>query len=230
MKTVMLFGTMLALVATSAIALPWMSRSPEVTAGSVLLGDANCDGAVGAIDAALLLQQGAGLLQSIPCPENGDVSGDGMIGAVDAALILQFAAGLVGSFGPAEPPAATDTPAPPPTSESDPASLVYLGGDLNGLGGNAEVIVSADGLTVERFTLNHFCWPGPDDERGNGLYVWQSIRVSLGRFSWSSGNYKVHGAFSADGRMVSGEAWLRVCGNVGLNSPVSQVLWIAYLQ
>jgi hypothetical protein len=62
------------------------------------LGDANCDDAVNATDAVFLLQFGAGLINSLPCPEGGDVNGDGAFDALDATLILQFSAGLLDSF------------------------------------------------------------------------------------------------------------------------------------
>ena len=63
-----------------------------------LPGDANCDGTVNSIDAALVLQFNAGLLGSLPC--RGDVNGDGKVTSIDAALILQFAAGLLDSLPP----------------------------------------------------------------------------------------------------------------------------------
>ncbi len=56
-------------------------------------GDANKDGTVNSIDAALVLQRTAGLLPSIN--PNADVNGDGRIDSIDAALILQFVAGLI---------------------------------------------------------------------------------------------------------------------------------------
>ncbi len=68
-------------------------------------GDANKDGTVNSIDAALVLQRTAGLLPSIN--SNADVNSDGRIDSIDAALILQFVAGLI----PRLPPAGA---APPP--------------------------------------------------------------------------------------------------------------------
>ena len=63
------------------------------------VGDANCDGSVNAIDAALVLQFNAGLVGSLPCEDAADVNGDGDITSVDAALILQLTAGLLDSLG-----------------------------------------------------------------------------------------------------------------------------------
>ena len=47
------------------------------------------------IDAALVLQYGAGLVASLPCLQNADVNHDGSIDAIDAAVLLQFGAGLL---------------------------------------------------------------------------------------------------------------------------------------
>jgi hypothetical protein len=55
----------------------------------------NCDHVVNAIDAALILQFGAGLVDELSCEDAADVNGDGEINAVDAALVLQFVAGLI---------------------------------------------------------------------------------------------------------------------------------------
>lgn len=65
-----------------------------------LPGDVNCDSSVNAIDAALILQFGAGLVGALACQQDADVNGDGTINAVDAALILQFTAGLIASLPP----------------------------------------------------------------------------------------------------------------------------------
>ncbi len=65
-----------------------------------LSGDADCNGTVNAIDAAFVLQFGAGLLGDIPCANLADANDDGTVTAIDAALILQFVAGFVGTLPP----------------------------------------------------------------------------------------------------------------------------------
>ncbi len=57
-------------------------------------GDANCDGEANALDAALVLQYVAGLLDELACVD-ADYNHDGRIDALDAALILQKDAGLI---------------------------------------------------------------------------------------------------------------------------------------
>jgi hypothetical protein len=47
------------------------------------------------IEAALILQFAAGLIDELPCPEAADVNDSGQANAVDAALILQYVAGLI---------------------------------------------------------------------------------------------------------------------------------------
>lgn len=58
-------------------------------------GDANCDGVVSAVDATLILQYGAEMIESVPCPDAADVNGDGEINAIDATIVLQIVAGLI---------------------------------------------------------------------------------------------------------------------------------------
>jgi hypothetical protein len=58
-------------------------------------GDANCNDDVDAVDAALMLQRNAGLVDILGCEENADVNGDGRVDSIDAALVLQFIAGLL---------------------------------------------------------------------------------------------------------------------------------------
>ena len=93
---------------------------------AALFGDANCDGNVNALDAALLLQLSAGLITTLPCADKADVNGDGTLNPLDAALVLQFSAGLLQSIGPAHtptpttPPTATSTSTPAPTATFTP--------------------------------------------------------------------------------------------------------------
>jgi len=61
-------------------------------------GDVNCDGQVTAVDAAIILQLVAALIDSVGCPNNVDVNGDGAIDPIDSALVLQYAAGLISSL------------------------------------------------------------------------------------------------------------------------------------
>ena len=63
-----------------------------------LPGDGNCDGSVGVVDAALVLQLDAHLLDELPCA-TGDVNEDGATDVVDATLILQYVVGLLAGFG-----------------------------------------------------------------------------------------------------------------------------------
>jgi hypothetical protein len=76
---------------------PTPTRTPTPTTAA---GDANCDGHANSVDAALVLQYGAGLLHALACQSAGDVNHDGRINALDAALILQYAAGLIDRLPP----------------------------------------------------------------------------------------------------------------------------------
>ena len=67
---------------------------------AALIGDANCDETLNAIDAAIILQFTASLIGSLPCDENADVNESGDVDAIDAAIILQFSAGLIVSLPP----------------------------------------------------------------------------------------------------------------------------------
>jgi hypothetical protein len=61
-------------------------------------GDANCNGRVDSIDAALVLQLGAGMISSVGCNALADANDDGRINSIDAALILQYVAGMLGDL------------------------------------------------------------------------------------------------------------------------------------
>lgn len=88
----------MALAATLIAFAVLLPAHPGVAGGPV--GDADCNGQVNAIDAALVLQRSAGLIASLPCPAQADANQDGSVTAVDAALILQFNAGLLDSLPP----------------------------------------------------------------------------------------------------------------------------------
>jgi len=58
-------------------------------------GDATCDAQANSIDALIMLQRSAGLLETLSCEKAADVNADGSIDSLDAQLILQFVAGLI---------------------------------------------------------------------------------------------------------------------------------------
>ena len=74
---------------------PTFTPPPPPMSEPGVAGDANCDGQVNSIDAAVTLQYGAALLQTLPCAANANVNGDGMVNAIDVTLILQYGAGLL---------------------------------------------------------------------------------------------------------------------------------------
>ena len=74
---------------------PTPTNPPTPTLNRFVIGDANCDGAVDAKDASLVLQLEAGLISALACRDSADVNGDGLVNSLDAVLILQFEARLV---------------------------------------------------------------------------------------------------------------------------------------
>ena len=97
MRRTMAAQTGLALLATllSVLAAPSArAGAPEPT---YFLGDVNCDGSIDSIDAALLLQLEAALLDELPCAGNADMDADGSANSIDAGLVLQYTAGLIDS-------------------------------------------------------------------------------------------------------------------------------------
>jgi hypothetical protein len=95
-----------------------IASPPRASAGG-LPGDANCNGHVDPIDAAIVLQFSAGLIGLAPCPQNANVNGDSVVNPLDAALILQYAAGLIPSLG--------TSPTPTPTGTRPTLSLDKFG-------------------------------------------------------------------------------------------------------
>lgn len=66
------------------------------TQKTVEMGDVNCDGEISAVDARIVLQYVAGLIEEFELNMfYADVNGDGNITAVDARLILQKVAGII---------------------------------------------------------------------------------------------------------------------------------------
>ncbi len=74
---------------------PGPTPTPTPPSLGLLTGDADCNGAVNSIDAALILQVSAQLVDFIPCALNADVDASGTIDSIDAAIVLQAVAGLL---------------------------------------------------------------------------------------------------------------------------------------
>ena len=83
----------------TATAVPPATSTPT-PAPAQPLGDVTCDGLVNPVDAALILQFAAGLIDAMPCGGSADVNEDGRTDPIDASLILQFAAGLIAELPP----------------------------------------------------------------------------------------------------------------------------------
>ncbi|MGH7485662.1 MAG: dockerin type I repeat-containing protein [bacterium] len=106
-----------------------------------IVGDANCDGSVNSIDATLVLQLSAGLVQSTACQGKADANGDGSVDSRDAALVLQFTAGLLAHLGP--------DGAPTPT----PAVTAFDYDGTHAAGGTVTFRVRADNSEVIQFNM-----------------------------------------------------------------------------
>lgn len=114
-RTILLAAFILTLVLAGALAYhatPGAQAAPGggTTGGVSLVGDVDCGGAVNSVDAALILQYGAGLVAQLSCPGAADTNQDGTINAVDASLVLQYDAALIDSL----PPFVSPTPTPCP--------------------------------------------------------------------------------------------------------------------
>jgi hypothetical protein len=78
-------------------ATPTRTPTPTATPGitpAIEAGDVDCSTTVTSLDALLILQLAAALIDSLDC-DVGDVDGMGGTNAVDALLILQYVAGLI---------------------------------------------------------------------------------------------------------------------------------------
>ena len=47
------------------------------------------------LDATVILQYSAGLIEEVLCPDLADINGDGHVDSVDSTIILQIVAGLL---------------------------------------------------------------------------------------------------------------------------------------
>jgi len=74
---------------------PTPAHTPTPAPVTPHFGDVNCDGTINSIDATLVLQYGAGLIDTLPCLVNADVNQDGVVNSLDAAIILQYVAGFL---------------------------------------------------------------------------------------------------------------------------------------
>jgi hypothetical protein len=69
-----------------------------ITCGEPLSGDVDCSVAVTSVDAQLTLQDVAGAIEDVPCPQLQDVNLDRESNAIDSLITLQHTAGLVPSL------------------------------------------------------------------------------------------------------------------------------------
>lgn len=83
---------LVALLALAAAGALWQRPESAKAAG---LGDVDCNSRVNSIDAALVLQLDAGLIDVLLCQQNADVNQDLTVNSIDATLILQSDAGLI---------------------------------------------------------------------------------------------------------------------------------------
>ena len=99
--------------ALAAIAVAWAVLGLASAGEHAAVGDANCDGVVNSIDATLVLQLHAGLIEEV-CGDV-DVNEDGIVNSVDALLIIQFRVDILPL-----------PPTPQPTTESSGDLTTHL--------------------------------------------------------------------------------------------------------
>lgn len=71
-----------------------------ITCGDLVHGDVDCSVIVDAIDAGLMLQREAAIVDWLSCPQHADVNLDNRANSIDAVVTLQYTAGLVASLPP----------------------------------------------------------------------------------------------------------------------------------
>ncbi|MCH7699265.1 MAG: hypothetical protein IH865_10060 [Chloroflexi bacterium] len=86
----------------SALIAALILLTTPASAGVQPAGDANCDGSVSSLDAVIVLQVDAGLLDRAPCHAQADASFDGVVNSLDATIILQREAGLLATCRPGQ--------------------------------------------------------------------------------------------------------------------------------
>lgn len=82
-------------LALSVVAYEDFDGRATATGTDAATGDTNCDGALNSIDAALVLQRVARLVNRVGCEDAADVNCDGDLTSSDAAIILQHSAALI---------------------------------------------------------------------------------------------------------------------------------------
>jgi len=83
-------------LALLAAALLFGGKPERADAGiEFLMGDSDCRGNVNSVDATIILQYTADLLQTVPCARNAHLNTDALITSVDATILLQYVAGLL---------------------------------------------------------------------------------------------------------------------------------------
>ncbi len=65
-----------------------------------LYGDANCDLHVSSVDATVLLQYSAGMVETLCSLQSADANANGRVDPIDAQLVLQLSAGLIDRLPP----------------------------------------------------------------------------------------------------------------------------------
>src|SRR3989344_9695112 len=91
--------TRTAISAAASLSLILLAACATIKANeSQNVGDVDCNGRTNSIDAALILQKTAGLIDTLTCKLAADVNGDSQSNAIDASLILQFDARLINNL------------------------------------------------------------------------------------------------------------------------------------
>ena len=159
--------------ALAAIAVAWAIVGLASAGEHAAVGDANCDGSVNSIDAALILQLHAGLIDEV-CGDV-DVNGDGVANSIDALLIVQMGLGV----WPVEPVTPTPTealpePTPQPTVGPSRDLTTYLA--MSDLPNNEGIFVSLTLANKNPGSVTRGYIDGQDYDvvvrDANGEYVW----------------------------------------------------------